>query len=161
MIDTEILFRNGDAAEEEGRFDFARQSFERGASLGDPSCLARLARMYDEGIGGEVDKREAMRLFQLAWRRGRDTVAANNIAILYREIGKPRATFEWFCRAANEGDGSAQLDKAKCYLTGEGVRKDAQAALRCLAAAVTSTYISEYEREEAQALQDKLRLKAV
>jgi uncharacterized protein len=157
----EHSFCNGDAAEEEGRLEFARQSFERGAALGDPTCLTRLARMFDEGIGVDVDKREAMRLFQLAWRRGNDAVAATNIAILYREAGKRRSTFEWFCRAADTGDGSAQLDKAKCYLNGEGVRKDEQAALRCLANAVASYYISEYEREEAQALLENLRPKIV
>jgi len=41
---------------------------------------------------------------------------------------------------------------AKCYLTGSGVRKNPDAALRCLAVAIGSEYISEYEREEAQAL---------
>lgn len=33
-----------------------------------------------------------------------------------------------------------------------GVRKNAEEALRCLATAIGSRYISEYEREEAQAL---------
>jgi hypothetical protein len=38
---------------------------------------------------------------------------------------------------------------AKCYLRGRGVKADAQAALRSLAAAERSIYISEYERELA------------
>jgi TPR repeat protein len=161
MIDTDILFRNGDAAEEDGRLDFARQSFEQGAALGDADCLCRLARMYDEGIGVTADKRKAMRLFQMAWRRSRNTTAATNIAILYREAGKHRLMFEWYRRAADTGDGSALLDIAKCYLRGRGVRRDLQAALRCLAAAESSTYITEYERELAQRLLRKFRLRQV
>lgn len=37
---------------------------------------------------------------------------------------------------------------AKCYFNGAGVRRDTQAALRCISAAISSTYISEAEREE-------------
>lgn len=60
--------------------------------------------------------------------------------------------FRWYQRVAATGDGSAQLEMAKCYLAGSGVRKDRGAALRCLAIAVGSRYISECEREEAEAL---------
>ena len=152
MVDTEVLFRIADAAEGEGNLQLARQSFERGASLGSVECLTRLAYIYDVGLGVEADKALAMRLYQRAWRRGREIVAANNIAILYRERGDHRAMFKWFCRAADEGDGSAALDMAKCYLTGHGAQRDQAAALRCLASALQSVYISEAEREEATAL---------
>lgn len=159
MIDTDLLFLIADAAEEEGKFDFARLSFEQGAALGDIGCLTRLAHMHDVGIGIPIDKAMAMRLYRRAWRRARSSLAANNIAILYRERGQNRAMFAWFRRAADAGDGSAQLDMAKCYIGGVGVRKDAALGLRHLKAAVTSDYISEDERDEAMALMNGLALR--
>jgi len=163
MVNTEALFRIGDAAEEAGDYERARQSFERAAALGDASALMRLAFMYDVGeLGVQVDKAQAMRLYRQAWRKGCPG-AANNIAILYREQGKHRTMFQWFRREADAGDGGSYLDLAKCYLAGAGVRKNMQAALRCLAAAVGSDqeYITEAEREEAQALMDTLRPRAI
>jgi TPR repeat protein len=94
-----VLFRIADAAEDTGKFDLARQSFERGAALGSIECM-----------------------------------------------------FGWFQRAADTGDGSAQLNIAKCYLNGIGVRTDVSAGLRCLAIAIQSNCISEVEREEAVSL---------
>lgn len=111
--------------------------------------------MYDVGEGVTEDKARAMALYRKAWRRG-SHAAASNIAVLYREQGKPRLMFRWFERVARAGDGSAHLDMARCYLNGVGVRKNVQAALRCLAVANSSFYISELEREEAQALLDTL-----
>ncbi len=106
--------------------------------------------MYDVGEGVSADKAEAMKLYRKAWYRG-SHAAATNIAVLYREQGKMRTMFRWYERVALPGDGSARLEIAKCYLSGSGVRKDVQAALQCLAVATVSDYITEYEREEAQA----------
>jgi TPR repeat protein len=156
MVNTDVLFSIGDAAEEAGNFDLARQSFERGAALGSAECMSRLAYLFDVGAGVPADKALAMRLYQQAWRRG-SHVAANNIAILYREQGKLGAMFRWFQKAALNGDGSAQLDMAKCYLDGIGVRRNPQAAIRCLSASLNCDYISEAEREEASELMEALR----
>ncbi len=156
MVDTEVLFRIGDAAAEAGNFDLALQSFERGAALGDTESMCRLGYMFDVGSGVEVDKAAAMRLYRRAWRRG-NASAGTNIAILYRERGDRRGMFRWWKRVADRGDGGAQIEMAKSYLDGVGVRRDVQAALRCLAAAVRSSYLSEEEREEAEALLETLR----
>ena len=64
--------------------------------------------------------------------------------------------FRWFQRVAVAGDGSAQFEMAKCYLAGSGVRKNPEAALRCLAIAIGSEYITEGEREEAEAIMAEL-----
>jgi TPR repeat protein len=162
MVSTEALYRIAIAAEEAGNHEFARQSYERGAALGDAFSLFRLAHMYDVGeLGVSPDKVRAMQLYKRAWRKGNWWAAPNNIAILYRERGDRRAMFQWFERAAAKGDGSAHLDLAKCFLEGTGVRKNAESALRCLAFAVGSEHISEAEREEAQALLDSLRPRSV
>lgn len=161
MIDTDVLFRIADAAQDKGDFDFARQLFERGVSLGSTACLNRLAHIHDVGLGVEADKQLAMRLYQRAWRRTRSTVASNNIAILYRERGDYRAMFKWFRRAADNGDGSASLEMAKCHLDGLGTPRDPVAALQCLAAAIRSDYISEDEQEEAAELMSALAPRSV
>ncbi len=101
-----------------------------------------------------------MKLYKKAWKRG-SHAAATNIAVLHRETGDKRTMFRWYQRAARAGDGSAQLEMGKCYISGTGVRKDVQAALRCLAVANASKYMSEYEREEAQALLAALELKLI
>ncbi|AMB48393.1 SEL1-like repeat protein [Methylobacterium sp. AMS5] len=161
MIDTSALFRIGDAAEEAGNLAHALKAFERGAALGNVECLCRLAYLFDTGTGVEADKATAMRLYQRAWRKERNVVAGLNIAILYRERKDWRTMFRWFQRVSNTGDGSSQLDMAKCYLRGRGVQRDVQAAVRCLAAAESSVFISEYERELARRLLRKLRIRSV
>lgn len=161
MVDPSALFQIGDTAQEAGNFAHARAAFERGAALGDVSCISRLAYLFDTGTGVEVDKAAAMRLYQQVWRKERDVTAGSNIAILYRERGEWLPTFRWWKRVAATGDGSAQLEMAKCYLRGRGVKRDLQSALRCLAAAEGSAYISEYERELARRLLRKLRLRTV
>lgn len=161
MVSTDVLFRIAHEAEEAGNYDFARTSFERGAQLGDSMCLCRLAYLFDVGRGIEVDKANAMRLYRRAWRIDQNVVAGSNIAILYREVKNWRQTFRWWQRVADLGDGSAQLEMAKCYLRGRGVKRNPQAALRCLAAAEGSIYVSEYERELAQRILRKFRLRQV
>jgi TPR repeat protein len=156
MISADILFRQGDDAERAERFDLALQCFERGAALGDADCFDRLGMMYDVGRGVAIDKSFAMRCYQRAWRRG-SQVAANNIAILYREVGDQRAMFRWFKRAAEPGDGDAHVELAKCYMDGSGVRKSLPNALRQLNAAVNNSRISDDSLEEARALLAAMR----
>lgn len=161
MVDTSALFQIGDFAQESGNFAHAMAAFERGAALGDVSCLTRLAYLFDTGTGVEVDKAAAMRLYQRAWRKEHDVTAGSNIAILYRERREWHSTFSWWKRVAMTGDGSAHLEMAKCYLRGQGVKRDTQAALRCLATAAGSTHISGYERDLARRLLRRLRLRRV
>jgi len=156
MINTDLLFQTGDIAEEAGDFNAAFSAFERGAELGDSSCWVRLGYMFDTGKGVAVSKLEAMRCYRMAWR-DQDVCAANNIAVLYREQGKHRTMFQWYQRAADIGDGSAQLEVAKCYLEGIGVRRSAELALLHLTIAVDSEYISSEEHEEALNLTNQLR----
>jgi TPR repeat protein len=145
------LFEEGDAREDAGDFDGARQSFEQGAKLGDPGCLCRLGLMFDRGVGCPIDKTKAMSCYKRAWR-SRDLAAAQNIAIIYREAGKPRLMSQWFKRAASAGDGDALVEMARCYLDGIGVRKDIAAAKRALEAAIISENITEYSQEIAESM---------
>lgn len=141
----------GDAKERAGDFDAARRLFERGGKLRQQGCWSRLAYMFDLGIGVRVDKAKAMSYYRRAWRGG-EWVGASNIAILYREAGNHRATFRWFRRAAEAGDGDALVEIAKCYLAGTGVRKNAFLAHQALDGAMASNCITEEGREEAEGL---------
>jgi TPR repeat protein len=148
---TDALLRIAYTAAENGDFDHVRRCYEQGAALGDIMCLHALGYMYDVGEGVPENKTLAMKIYRKAWRLG-SHASACNIAGLYREQGRISMMFRWYQRVAAAGDGSAHLEMAKCYLTGSGVRKNPEAALRCLAVAIGSHYISEYEREEAKAL---------
>lgn len=161
MTAANALLDIGHAAEQRGDYPVARSAFERGAELGDGICLDRLANMFDEGRGGPPDKKRAMHLYRQSWRRFRCTVAANNLAVLYREKGDHRAMFRWFGRGAAEGDGSQLFQMAKCYLDGQGVRKSEQEALRCLAGAVKSGDIFECDRDQAAELLASMRPRAI
>lgn len=156
MPDTDALLRIAYDAAEAGNLKHARRCYEAGAALGDGMCLQALGYMYDVGEGVVADKALAMKLYRGAWNAG-DHAAAINIAVLYRDKGNKRMMFRWYQRVAHAGDGSAQLEMARCYLSGTGVRKDITAALRCLAAATASDYITEHEREEAQVMLAALR----
>lgn len=160
MPDTDALLRLAYDAAEAGNFEHARRCYEAGAALGDGMCLQALGYMYDVGEGVVANKALAMKLYRRAWKAG-DHAAAINIAVIYRDKGNKRMMFRWYERVAHAGDGSAQLELARCYLRGTGVRKDVAAALRCLAAATTSDYITEYERDEAEAMLAALRPRSV
>jgi TPR repeat protein len=159
MLNTDALLQIAYNAAESGDFDLARQCYERGAYFGDPQCLQALGYMHDVGEGVPENKTLAMQIYRKAWRRGSHE-AAINIAILYREQGKRRLAFQWFERVAIAGDGSARLEMAKSFLSGFGVSRNSQSALRCLQLAIQSEYITEYERKEAGALLAALRLKS-
>ena len=162
MISTDALFRIGDAAEEAGDHEHARRSFEKGAALGDVYCLMRLAYMFDVGVGVEIDKTFAMRCYQRAWRREPNSNAANNIAILYREVGNHRAMFKWFERAAAQGDPDAFVDLAECHLRGLGVPRSVAQGMRCLSMALSRIDdLFEAAREKAEAMSAELRPKVV
>jgi uncharacterized protein len=141
-------FIEGDIAEAAGDLKAARASFERGAALGDPYCWSRLGLMFDSGVGCSVDKVRAMQCYQRGWR-ARDVVAANNIAVLYRENGDRRAMFQWFRRAADAGDDGALIELAKCLMNGVGTRRNRVEAAACLRRAKKGS-LSEAEREEVE-----------
>ena len=155
MPNTDVLLIIAATAAENGDLDHARRCYEQGAALGDFLAIQALGYMYDVGEGVPEDKALAMQLYRKAWRLG-SHAAAFNIAILYREQGRLPMMFRWFQRVAAAGDGSAQFEMAKCYLAGSGVRKNPEAALRCLATAIGSEYISEGAREEAEAIMAEL-----
>jgi TPR repeat protein len=147
-------FRNGDAAEEAGDLKTARALFERGAASGDPNCWSRLGLMFDNGIGGRVDKVKAMQCYRRAWR-ARDFVAAHNIAVLHREKGNQHAMFQWLRRAADAGDDGALIELARYLMDGRGARKNPVAASTFVRRALKGR-LSDAERKEAKLMLPRL-----
>lgn len=136
---------------ERGDLERAFALFCRCAELGEVGCMLDLGYFYDEGVGVQKDKEKAMSWYKRAYRRG-DSAAASNIAILYREYGRPRLERQWFERAVALGDGDAEVELAKLYLQGKGARRSKEKAVALLNSAARSSSITEAGREEAAAL---------
>jgi TPR repeat protein len=125
--------------------------FTECAEAGAIGCMLNLGYFYDEGLGVKKDKTRAMHWYKRAYRQG-DSAAASNIAILYREAGRPRLCYQWFCRSADLGDGDAEVEVAKLLAAGQGVRRSMALALAALERARRSKHITPSGREEAVAL---------
>lgn len=149
-------FDLGAKAWEDERYEEAFRCFRDGVAAGDRSCLLNLGYCHDTGLGTRIDKAAAMACYLRDVKADGGGGAANNIAILYREQGRHVAEFYWFRQAALRQDGGANVELAKLYLSGRGVRRSVGAARHCLTLALRSTYISEGEVEEAEELQRNL-----
>jgi TPR repeat protein len=131
-----LLASQGIDARERGHLKLAHRYLKRGAMRGDSMSCSALAHMYDTGLGCKPDKKQAMYWYKIAWR-SRELIAANNIAILYREVGNHRLAFIWFERAAKNGDGDALVELGKYCLGNSGIARNKAAAIRYLQAAVS------------------------
>ncbi|KQO26563.1 hypothetical protein ASF11_02410 [Acidovorax sp. Leaf76] len=129
----------------------AFQLFRSCAYEGLRSAMMNLGFFYDEGLGTPASKHLAKIWYRKARHAG-DFVAANNLAILFRERHAHRSTFHWFRKAALDGDGDAWIELAKCHLKGTGTSLSAARARECLRRAMRSRFITPAGREEAQTL---------
>jgi uncharacterized protein len=138
----------------------AFQLFSKCAQENESGCMLNLGYFYDEGVGIRKSKSQAMHWYRLAVRAG-DMAAASNVAILYREKGRYRLSFQWFRRSARMGDGDAEVALAKALAAGAGVRRSIAAARGALRRAVTSKCITPTGREEAVSLLAATKLRVV
>ncbi|MFZ6844351.1 tetratricopeptide repeat protein [Undibacterium sp. RuTC16W] len=141
---------------ERGDLQRAFYCFLAGAELDLPGCMTNLGYFYDAGLAIRADKSKAMYWYKRAYRLGSASAAAN-LAMLHRE----RRRFRLMCRclylSAALGDGDAQLDLGKCYLTGQGVSKSRRMARRCFLQALKSDQITPAGRADAQKLLHRMR----
>lgn len=84
----------------------AFQLFQSCVDQGDTGALMNLGYFYDEGLGTPASKYQA-RIWYRKARHAGDFVAANNLAILFREREAHHSAFHWFRKAALGGDGDA------------------------------------------------------
>jgi TPR repeat protein len=107
-----------------------------------------LGHAYDIGQGVRRNTALAIKWYRRAVERG-ETIAAANMATVYRDRGQLRVAHQWYIRAMDMHDGDAAVDAGYGYLYGVGVRRDLRSAKRLLRVAVRSTLITESGREEA------------
>lgn len=136
---------------EKGRPVAAFRSLKRLAESGDEDAFHMLGYLYDVGEGTRRNRKNAMHWYLRSYRTGR-SVSAANIATIYRDLGDARAEFGWYERAAALGDGDALLEVAIRRLSGKGVRRNLNVAVRELRAALRAKNTSEWARDVARQL---------
>ncbi len=146
--DSKSLEMEAHEAWDGGDLKKAFELFNQCAANGFIGCMLDLGYFYDEGLGVAQDKTKAMFWYKRAYRKG-DSSAASNIAILYREQGRNNLMFQWFQRSVALGDGDSEVELAKLYMQGIGVRKSLSKAKELLRRAQASAHITEAGREEA------------
>jgi TPR repeat protein len=122
--------------------------FRRAAECGDPTAAGALGYAYDVGQGIRRDKGLALKWYRRAARSG-NTVAASNIATVFRDWGNLRRAHQWLLRTVEMGDGDAAVSAGYGYLYGIGVRRNVNSARRMLRRALKDSDTSPYGREEA------------
>jgi TPR repeat protein len=122
--------------------------FRRAAESGDPTAAGALGYAYDVGQGIRCDKGLALKWYRRAGRMG-NTVAASNIATIFRDGGNLRRAHQWLLRTVEMGDADAAVSAGYGYLYGIGVRRDVNSARRMFRRALKDSDTSSYGREEA------------
>ncbi len=77
----------------------------------------------------QKDLHEALRLERKAWRMG-IVDAANNMAMTYSMMGRPKMCFRWLRRGYAIDPGGHAYHLALCHLVGYGTVRDTQKAFR-------------------------------
>lgn len=127
---------------------YAVRLLQYAAENGDSSAATMLAYAYDVGQGIRRNVALAIKWYHRAFRQG-ETMAAANLATVYRDRSNLKLAHQWHLRAMGMGDGDAAVDAGYDFLYGIGVRKDLRSARRMLRNALRSTLISQMGREEA------------
>lgn len=112
-----------------------------------------LAYCYDVGVGVRKNRLAAMKLYRRAARQG-VSIAAMNIAVLYRESGDRRGEKRWLQRAVELDDTAAELALARLEL-GSRCKPDRRRYWRSRLRKIARTRTR--EGEDAVALLDELR----
>jgi uncharacterized protein len=126
----------------------AAQWFRRAAEHGCGPAQNNLGILLGDGNGVRKNVEEALLWLRKAFR-ARDSCAAQNIAITYRENGDLKKAFKWFRKAAQAGDGDALIQLGIHYYWGKGVRMNPRAAVRCFRTATKVKDISGLGRDDA------------
>lgn len=73
--------------------------FAMAAEQGHAHAQHNLALMLEQGIGATVDRASALSWYRRSWRRNPQPSTAENLAILYEELGNSRRARVWRLRA--------------------------------------------------------------
>jgi len=122
--------------------------FRRSAQIGNPNAQIHLGVYLCGGICTKRDDVKALFWFKRALRQN-PSVAAHNIASIYRDREDQRRALLWYERAAAAGDGDALVEMGIQYYAGQGARRDPTHAVLCFREAIRSNSISQLAREVA------------
>lgn len=130
MILLAELYKNGDVVELDK--EESVNWYRKAAELGNASAQFGLAVCYFEGIGTIEDKEEAAKWMLKSAEQGSISDSQWLMGRFYEdgigvEINVDEAV-KWFQRASKKGSNKAQYSLAMCYLHGNGVVKDENAA---------------------------------
>lgn len=99
--------------------------YERAAAQGNPAAQFNAARVYWDGDGVPRDPAKALKLFQAAAEAGvAEAQFSYGVALLAPPKPDAARAFNWFSRAARQGEAPAYAKLAAIYLLGQGVPKD-------------------------------------
>jgi TPR repeat protein len=138
-------------AHEAGKKVSAFRQLKRLAEANDEAAYFMLGYLYDSGEGTRRSKKKAMFWYLKSFSLGNSS-AATNIATIYRDARDPVREFEWYCRAAELGDGDADLEVAIRLLSGKGVRSNVKLAIMHLRSVGRESNTSEAARDTAKQL---------
>ena len=116
-----------------GQHEKAVDLFSLLAEQGHIEAQYFLASCYENGQGGPVDEKEAVKWYRKAAEQ-RNSPAQWSLGICY-EYGKgvqvdQEEAVKWYRKAAEQGDASAQWALGRCYKDGKGVPVDEKEAAK-------------------------------
>jgi TPR repeat protein len=121
-----IAFESAAAAFRDGDFETARHEFLQ-AVVGDTGdtvdAHAMLGYLYQQGLGGAVDSRQAATHYRLAAEQGH-SAAAWNLSVLLNSNGDFEAARLWCLRAAERWHSPALVPLARMLASGAGGPRD-------------------------------------
>lgn len=98
------------------------------AALGETDALCHLGCLLTN-TGKSEDVAEGILLLKRAWRKGCH-MAAQNLAVTYSELDKPRLCVAWLRKACQHEESADWLLLGIAWAAGYGVRKDVGEAVR-------------------------------
>jgi S1-C subfamily serine protease len=132
----QAAFRRGDHPD-------AYEACKKEVDAGDAECQVLVGYLFQEGLGVPANATEALRLYQLAARRGL-AIAQCHLGYAYeRGIGVTRndvAAVGWYQLAAAQGDPMCEYFLAFSLIEGQGIAKDRTRAVELLKHAADRGY---------------------
>lgn len=113
---TETIFIKASKYWDQGCDLKAFECFLEGAEAGNPGCMLNVGVMYGDGVVPDIENRHELFWYKKAWGEG-ETSSATNIAIVYKNQKQFKQAETWFQLAIDSGDGDANLELAKMYLS--------------------------------------------
>lgn len=99
----------------------------KGAQLGDGNALNSLGRIYNEGLGVDVDHKKGLKWFEDAAKAG-DADSQNICGNIYHDADfvehDPEKSFNYYQMAAAQGHGYGMWNLGTCYMDGDGTAKN-------------------------------------